>query len=240
MGILSYNGMGNSNNRRKLWNSRFEAGLCVYCGLKPFEPQKKGCSECLERKYQTRKDFLKEYPNTQKSYHLKIRRKVLEKYGNKCVCCGEPNWAFLVIDHINNDGYAERRERYGSQSGSSHSFFLLLNREPTRNDLQVLCWNCNSAKSLYGCCPHSTDWVEPTISEIDLRRTTKKNFNFLNKIDWPPIKELVDMVLESNCSEVARKLGVHNTAVRGRLKRRGLYALVQENVKQKRNPKKIS
>lgn len=222
MGIQSHIYMGNSSSRRKLWDARFNRGDCVYCGKAPFEPNKKGCADCLVQKYESQKNLLEDFPNLQKEYHLKIRKEVLEKYGNRCVCCGEAKWSFLVIDHINNDGAKERRERYGSQNGSSRSFFLLLKREPIRSDLQVLCWNCNAAKSLYGCCPHSSSWVEPQISDIDLRRTTTKNFNFNTKIVWPPIKELVAMVIATNCSEVARKLGVDHTAVRGRLKRRKL------------------
>jgi hypothetical protein len=174
---------------------------------------------------------LDEYPDTQNEYHRKIRKQVLEKYGNKCTCCGEDRWPFLVIDHINDDGNKERRKRYGSQSGSARSFMLLLAREPIRSDLQILCWNCNSAKSLYGCCPHSSSWVEPEISNIDLRRTTTKNFDFRTKIVWPPLGKLCEMVLETNCSEVARKLGVHHTAVRAYLKRRKRYYVLQEQKK---------
>jgi hypothetical protein len=221
--------MGNSNSRRRLWASRFESGLCVYCGKNPFEIDKKGCLSCLDEKYKTQKQYVDKYPEVQKEYHLKIRKEVLEKYGNKCFCCGENNWAFLVIDHINNDGNKERRDLYGSQSGSSHSFFLKLRREDVRIDLQVLCWNCNSAKSLYGCCPHNSLWLEPKFSEIDLRRTSK-SFDFKTKIEWPSDIDLIKMIQQSNCSAVARNLGVHNTAIRGRLKRRNLYHLVKQNV----------
>jgi len=31
-------------------------------------------------------------------------------YGSKCECCGEKNRGFLCIDHINNDGYAQKRK----------------------------------------------------------------------------------------------------------------------------------
>lgn len=231
--------MGSSESRRILKKARFEAGLCVYCGVNPFAPDKKGCYDCLDEKYQTHKTDLSKHPDRQKSYRLKIRKQVLEKYGGKCVCCGESNWAFLVIDHINDDGYIERREKYGSQSGASFSFVLELNRNPIRTDLQILCWNCNATKSLYGSCPHSGSWIEPEIIDIDLRRGNKKNFTTIGKIKWPPINDLVKMVLETNCSDVARKLGVHDTAIRGRLKRRGLYIIVQQHVKQKRDQEKI-
>lgn len=147
--------MGDSKRRRELKFNRFSAGLCIYCGKNPFKINTQGCSLCLEKKYLKHKERLKKNPDIQRNYHLKIRKEVLEKYGNKCKCCGENNWSFLVIDHVNNDGHKERRELYGSQSGSAHSFFLKLRREPLRIDLQVLCWNCNAAKSMYGECPHN-------------------------------------------------------------------------------------
>jgi hypothetical protein len=228
--------MATSDSRKKLWASRIEDGYCVYCGIQPPELNKKGCTSCLKRKYELQKNFLAENSSNQKEYHLKVRQEVIKKYGGRCTCCGESNWAFLVIDHINDDGYQERRDRYGSQRGSSHSFFLLLKRSPIREDLQILCWNCNSAKALYGCCPHNKDWVEPEFSGGDLRRTTTKNFNSNTKIVWPPIAQLVDKVLASNCSAVARELGVHNTALRGHLKRRGCYYALQ-NVKKERDKK---
>jgi hypothetical protein len=72
---------------------------------------------------------------------------VFKAYGNACACCGEPRLEFLTIDHVNNDG-AQDRNRYGSR---------LVNRikklgfPPT---YQILCYNCNGAKGVYGQCPH--------------------------------------------------------------------------------------
>jgi hypothetical protein len=50
------------------------------------------------------------------------------------------------------------------------------------------------------------------------------------KIEWPSDDELLKRIQKSNCSSVARELGVHDTAIRGRLKRRGLYHLTKHSL----------
>lgn len=72
---------------------------------------------------------------------------MLETYGGKCQCCGETEPKFLAIDHINGGGMKAREKHIG------YSFYLSLFKTP-RQDLQVLCHNCNMAKGFYGQCPH--------------------------------------------------------------------------------------
>lgn len=216
--------MNKSELRVKLKKERFDSGLCVYCGVNPFAMGKRGCDVCLKNKYTKQLESIKKdnYKHV-KLYRLKKRQEVVEKYGGKCRCCGEHRLPFLTIDHVNNDGASDRKELYGSQKGCSLKWYLKLCRESPRDDLQVLCWNCNAAKSHFGECPHQNglDKIDFTLLEIDRRR--KKDFNICNKINWPEDNKLVNMVNQSNCSEVARQLGVHDTAIRGRLKRRNLY-----------------
>lgn len=91
---------------------------------------------------------------TNKSCHKQRRKRasrqrVIERYGGACKCCGESNWAFLEFDHINNDGAEHRR-----QVGAKHIVrWIIENNYP--DTIQLLCSNCNKAKGLYGCCPHS-------------------------------------------------------------------------------------
>ena len=71
-------------------------------------------------------------------------------YGNaKCECCGESGQAFLTIDHINNDGYAQRRESK-AHGGMIYSW---LRRQGYPAGYRVLCANCNSGRG-HGLCPH--------------------------------------------------------------------------------------
>lgn len=58
---------------------------------------------------------------------------------------------------------------------------------------------------------------------MDLRKIPKLNKGC--KIQWPCDDDLIKMIRATNCSQVAKELGVHNTAVRSRLKRRGLYPI---------------
>ena len=39
-----------------------------------------------------------------------FRKIVFEFYGNKCSCCGETEPLFLTVDHINNDGYRDKKK----------------------------------------------------------------------------------------------------------------------------------
>lgn len=81
----------------------------------------------------------------------KIRDYVLKKYGGKCQCCGETRREFLTIEHINGNGRQERIA-LGNLGGTAYNCYL--KRTPKRDDLTVLCWNCNCAKGKYGECPH--------------------------------------------------------------------------------------
>ncbi len=154
MGITIYYSMGNSNSRRILRQDRLTKGLCMYCGEHPFLKDRKGCLQCLDKCSKTTSRYCKNNRHKLKAYHTKIRQEVLIKYGGKCRCCGEANWKFLTIDHVNQDGGKERRNLYGSQNGSSSAWFLKLRREPIRDDLRVLCYNCNMAVFQFGSCPH--------------------------------------------------------------------------------------
>lgn len=159
-------------------------------------------------------------PERARLYKQKIKKEVVEKYGGVCVCCGECNIAFLTIDHKNNDGKQERMEN--KQAKSSSSWYLKLRREPPRKDLQLLCWNCNMAKFQCGICPHESK-KETDFSPLEIDGRKNGNFGVCEKINWPSDDDLIDMVQKSNCSHVSRQLGVHHTAVRGRLQRRSLY-----------------
>lgn len=73
----------------------------------------------------------------------------IQKYGGKCECCGERNPSFLQIDHINGGGTKER----GKDGGA---FTSKLYWQPIREDLRVLCANCNFAMGRKGFCPHTS------------------------------------------------------------------------------------
>ena len=83
----------------------------------------------------------------------RLRKQALEAYGNKCNCpgCGvtEPKW--LAIDHVAGGGNEHRRQVTGHKHGKIYGW---LRDHSYPDEFQILCHNCNMAKSLYGACPH--------------------------------------------------------------------------------------
>jgi len=77
--------------------------------------------------------------------------RVVAAYGGACACCGEPETAFLTIDHVNNDGAKHRKTIKAGQP-----FYRWLEKQQyPQNDFRLLCWNCNSGRARNGGrCPH--------------------------------------------------------------------------------------
>lgn len=96
----------------------------------------------------------------------KIREKVIARYGGRCACCGEVRFGFLTIDHMLNNGAAERvayqrkmgwKLKSGGRGVPPDALYREYLNGPRRADLQVLCYNCNCAKQYHGGCPHETE-----------------------------------------------------------------------------------
>jgi hypothetical protein len=68
-----------------------------------------------------------------------------------CRCCGiNEHMEFLTIDHI--DGRAHLSEKEKELHSKSLNSWLKKNNYP--DGFQILCFNCNMAKSDKGHCPH--------------------------------------------------------------------------------------
>lgn len=91
-----------------------------------------------------------------KDRHARLRSEVLSKYGGKCQCCGEWRDRFLVIDHVHGNGSQHRRDLSASKkSVGSSTMYEWLSKNNWPDGFQVLCHNCNHAKSCWpGGCPH--------------------------------------------------------------------------------------
>jgi hypothetical protein len=98
--------------------------------------------------YKKAYDKLPKRKDYHKSLIIKRRELVFNHYGNKCVCCGESNQAFLSIDHINNDGAKHKREL------GRRTLYTWLIKNMFPDGFQLLCMNCNCAKQWWGKCPH--------------------------------------------------------------------------------------
>jgi 5-methylcytosine-specific restriction endonuclease McrA len=104
-------------------NKRGE-GYCSGCAKRPALPGKKSCGTCLA---------------AARNRYRPLREKLINKYGGACAACGCTDPVALTIDHINDDGCHERRKKTSMQ----------LYREALevdREDLQVLCANCQLRK----------------------------------------------------------------------------------------------
>jgi len=89
----------------------------------------------------------------QTAYRKRVKDACYAAYGGyKCSCCGEQEESFLCLDHINNDGYAHRKQ-IGHRGGIGIYLWIIRNQFPPC--FQVLCYNCNQGKRLHnGVCPH--------------------------------------------------------------------------------------
>lgn len=85
----------------------------------------------------------------------RCREQVFAAYGGwECTCCGETEKLFLSIDHIENNGAAERRA--GLYRGSGSAFYAWLRKQNFPPGYQVLCMNCQVGKHKNGgVCPHN-------------------------------------------------------------------------------------
>ena len=90
-----------------------------------------------------------------KKNHAAMKAKIMEHYSQSppsCACCGEKGIQFLTIDHVNNGGAEHRKTLGKTSSGWGLYRWIIKNNYPPM--FQVLCFNCNCAKGLFGECPH--------------------------------------------------------------------------------------
>lgn len=114
------------------------AGVCTDCGIRG-RSRGKLCDRCHSHRKAERE-----------ARRQRLKKEVFQAYGGAlCVCCGEANEAFLTIDHMNGDGAWQRR-----MDPSSIDIYSWAKRNGFPPVLQVLCFNCNFAKHVYGQCPH--------------------------------------------------------------------------------------
>jgi 5-methylcytosine-specific restriction endonuclease McrA len=100
-----------------------------------------------------------------RAYRDKVRLRFFTEYGTICVCCGEDNIKFLTIHHKDGQGAAHRKtlkpsaHRHGGGGGTP--FYAKLLKLPEKDDnLETLCFNCNTAVQFWGSCPHQDQRAE--------------------------------------------------------------------------------
>lgn len=91
-----------------------------------------------------------------RAWYKQRRRIALQKLSAEtpfCACCGEIEYNFLGVDHINGGGNKHRKELKGNCTALVNYLFK---HDFPRAQFQVLCWNCNMSKGFFGICPHQT------------------------------------------------------------------------------------
>lgn len=68
----------------------------------------------------------------------------------ECECCQENAIEFITLDHINSDGWKEKK------SGKRYNYYFY--QDVIKNhrvvDIRLLCHNCNQSRIRSGYCPH--------------------------------------------------------------------------------------
>ena len=141
-------------------NSKSKDGLHTYCKQCNNERASKNHKKLYRKNPQKylkiSKEFRKKHPKEisirAKIWRDKLKIEILNYYSNnnpKCNCCGEKQFEFLTLDHINGGGKEDRKIR-----GWGSAFYYNLRKEGFPPGFQVLCYNCNMAKYHYKICPH--------------------------------------------------------------------------------------
>jgi len=120
----------------------------------------------------------REKENRQMRQHaMDEKMQVIGHYGGKCACCGERRVEFLTVDHMAGGG-SQHRKIIG---GKIHRW-LIKNGFP--GEFQILCFNCNSAKALFGVCPHRR--VTSNKMEDGTTRIANVDTKFHDDLAYPP------------------------------------------------------
>jgi len=83
-----------------------------------------------------------------RNYRKRLRKLVIEHYGGVCACCGETEFGFLTIHHINNDGAEHRRQ-------IKKDIYQWLKNNGFPDGFEPRCYNCNCGMEYNGgVCPH--------------------------------------------------------------------------------------
>lgn len=94
-------------------------------------------------------------------YYTAIRLEGIAAYGGKCQCCGESQVEFLTIDHIN--GRTDEIKHGGLPLTGKKLWSRMKTLGWPKEHYQLLCFNCNCAKGIYGKCPHARDSTAPVL-----------------------------------------------------------------------------
>lgn len=142
-----------ATNRR--YNQRQQARtdrVCVSCHQAPAtkDGRCRTCGNAYTREWRRKHaDRIRQY---NRDTHRRLREEVLAHYGGRCACCGEAQYEFLALDHLDGGGAADRR----AAAGQNKHLWRWVKHQGLPAGFRVLCHNCNMAIGFYGHCPHQS------------------------------------------------------------------------------------
>jgi len=158
--------------------------VCIKCGIiltddnwyashrkKHFYICKKCVIKYAKKWNQNNRD---KHNQSQKEGRHRLRDEVINRYGGKCVCCGETRKEYLTIDHKNGNGRKQKRE-IGART--SQEFYRWLKQNNYPEGFQVLCFNCNCGKGNYNACPHKEIFEKEFEAKLEESRYARYTWN---------------------------------------------------------------
>lgn len=94
-----------------------------------------------------RKKLQSLYKNRDEKRSGKLRKKLFEKYGQKCTCCGETQEEFLTLEHCYGGGHWHQKQR------GTYGVYLDAIESTDPDEYTILCYNCNMSRANRGYCP---------------------------------------------------------------------------------------
>jgi hypothetical protein len=122
---------------------------------KYYQIHKEQCKNYQRNYRQTHKEYWKKYvqthpqnPERMREYRIKLRKEIINLFGNKCCKCGFDDFRALQIDHVNGGGCRQSRELFGCSHTGSVAYYkhILDSIKSSSKDYQILCANCNTIK----------------------------------------------------------------------------------------------
>ena len=115
------------------------------------KPRHCWCKQCMQLNHRVSPEAKAHRNKYKREKRALLRLEALAHYSNglmKCNCCGESQERFLTLDHVNNDGYKDKKKY-------SRSMLYEVKKQDYPEGYQILCYNCNCGRADNGgVCPH--------------------------------------------------------------------------------------
>lgn len=139
-------------------------------GIHVYKYASANCKKCLSQYTKTWVQKNRNYVNAwNRNHRYQVRDEFITEYGGQCSCCGECRREFLTLEHTH--GRIKKIQVHIELE-------KLKNAGWPKQDIRLFCFNCNSAKGVYGSCPHTWEAHEHRLPlSVEDRRKLYKEGN---------------------------------------------------------------